>query len=68
MADDLQPGPRRGEIGERGGGAVARAVVDIDQLEGAETGAGRFDVADERRDVALFIAHRHDDAEAGLAG
>ena len=67
MADDPEPGPRHREIGERRGGAVARSVIDIDEFEGADAGASGLDVMDERGDVALLVAHGHDDAEPGLA-
>ncbi len=44
---------------------VRRTVVDIDDLEGA-AGQGGFDLGDERRDIAGFVAHRHDDGHGRI--
>ena len=45
-------------------GAVARTVIDIDDLEIAARQGAR-DFLDKRLDIAGFIANRHDDGNVG---
>ncbi len=42
-------------------GAVGRAVIDIDDLERPLAGQRRCNLGNQRRDVAGFVADRHDD-------
>ena len=44
---------------------VARSVIDIDDLEGAARQRGG-DLADQRRDIAGLVAHRHDDRDGRI--
>jgi hypothetical protein len=63
MGDDAQPGAARSELRQRRGSAVARAVIDVDHLEGAERLAGLLDVSQERAEIADLVAHGNHHAD-----
>ena len=44
---------------------VGAAIVDIDDLEGTDTGQRRLNLTDQRRDVLGFVQNRHDDGQQG---
>src|ERR1700722_4796460 len=46
-----------------GGRAVARSIIDVDDLERREGRHRARDLADQRRDIAGFVAHGHDDRD-----
>ena len=47
------------------GGAVGRAVVDVDQLEGADPGAGGGDPLGDEGEVLGLVLQRNDDRQPG---
>ena len=64
--DDLHVLVGRVQPGERGEGAVRRAVVDIDGFPRlAERIEGRLELLEEERDAPLLVVDRHDDRDHG---
>src|SRR5262249_3842980 len=68
MLDLSQPWAARHQRGQCGLRAVARAIVDVDELEIDVLGEGSGDLVDERRDVVGFVAYRHDHGNSRRGG
>jgi hypothetical protein len=68
MLDLSQPWTARHQRGQCGLRAVARAIVDVDELEIDVLGEGSRDLVDERRDVVGFVADRHDHGKSRRGG
>ncbi len=67
VADLPQPRMLRHQAAQFLLGGVARAVIDIDDLERAALQRGG-DLGDQRRDIAGLVAHRHDHGYCGIFG
>ena len=67
VPDLPQPRPLRHQAAQFLLGRIARAVIDIDDLEGAAL-QRRGDLGDQWRDIAGFVAHRHDHGYSARIG
>ena len=65
VPDLPQPRMLRHQAAQFVGGGVLRAVIDINDLEGAALQGGG-DLGDQRRDIAGLVAHRHDHGNCGI--
>ena len=54
------------KLGHFPAGIVVGTVVDDDDLERHAAREGLVDLADQRREIAGLVAHRHDDGDPGL--
>jgi hypothetical protein len=68
MLDLSQPWTARHQLSQRGLRAVARAIVDVDELEIDILVERGRDLVDQRRDVIGFVAYRHDDGNSRRGG
>src|SRR5208337_3112022 len=65
MLDLPQPGSARHQQRQLGFRAVARAIVDVDDLEAHALVEVRGDFGDKRSNVAGLVAHRNNDGNRG---